>query len=129
MIVLDTHAFFWMTSEPHRLSKKAVEAIEEERAGTGVAIATVSLLELAQLADKHRLALSLSTERFLSEAVMRVIVKPMTPEIVGIAVRLPSTFPKDPADRVIAATAIAEGATLVTADQKIRDSGALRTIW
>lgn len=129
MILLDTHAFFWMTSEPHRLSKKAVEAIREERAGTGVAIATISLLELARLAEDHRIALSQSIERFLSEAVSRVIVKPMTPEIVGLAVRLPSTFPKDPADRVIAATAMADGATLVTADQKIRDSGAVRTVW
>jgi PIN domain nuclease of toxin-antitoxin system len=129
MILLDTHAFFWMTSEPHRLSRKAVEAIREERAGTGVAIATISLLELARLAENHRIALSQSMERFLSEAVSRVIVKPMTPEIVSLAVRLPSTFPKDPADRVIAATAMADGATLVTADQKIRDSGALRTIW
>ena len=129
MILLDTHAFFWMTSEPHRLSKKAVEAIREERADTGLAIATISLLELARLAENHRIALSQSIERFLSEAASRVIVKPMTPEIVGLAVRLPSTFPKDPADRVIAATAMADGVTLVTADQKIRDSGAVRTIW
>ena len=129
MILLDTHAFFWMTSEPHRLSKKAVQAIREERAGAGVAIATISLLELARLAENHRIALSQSVERFLSEAASRVIVKPMTPEIVALAVRLPSTFPKDPADRVIAATAMADDATLVTADQKIRDSGAVRTIW
>jgi PIN domain nuclease of toxin-antitoxin system len=129
MILLDTHVFFWMTCEPHRLSKKASEAIREERASTGVAITTISLLELARLAENHRIALSQSVERFLAEAVSRVIVKPMTPEIVGLAVRLPSTFPKDPADRVIAATAMADGTALVTADQKIRESGVVRTIW
>jgi PIN domain nuclease of toxin-antitoxin system len=53
----------------------------------------------------------------------------MTPEITAVAVRLPIGYPKDPADRVIASTAIVEGMPLVTADQQIRHSKAVETIW
>ncbi len=89
----------------------------------------MTLLELARLAENHRIAVSGSVERFLAEAASRVTIKPMTPEIVTLAVRLPATFPKDPGDLVIAATAMVEGIPLVTADQRIRESGVVETIW
>jgi len=44
-------------------------------------------------------------------------------------VRLPGQFPKDPADRLIAATAMVEGIALVTADLRIRRSKAVETVW
>jgi PIN domain nuclease of toxin-antitoxin system len=53
----------------------------------------------------------------------------MTPEIAALAVQLPADFPNDPADRVIAAAAIAEGSPLVTADERIRQAKVLETIW
>jgi PIN domain nuclease of toxin-antitoxin system len=68
-------------------------------------------------------------ESFVRETVARVIVKPMTPEIAALAVRLPAGFPKDPADRLIAATAIVEGVPLVTADERIRQTKVVQTIW
>lgn len=129
MILLDTHAIFWTTSEPYRLSSKAREAIAQARATTGIAVATITLLELARLAHSGRIAVSVTVEKFVTETISRVIVIPMTPEIVAITVRLPATFPKDPADRVIAATALAEGIPLVTADQQIRESGVVETVW
>jgi PIN domain nuclease of toxin-antitoxin system len=57
------------------------------------------------------------------------MVAPITPEIAAFAVQLPSSFPKDPADRLIAATAMVEGAPLITADERIRGAKVLRTIW
>lgn len=63
------------------------------------------------------------------EAVSRVVLEPMTPQIVALAARLPASFPNDPADRVITATAILEGIPLVTADQRIRDAGIVEIIW
>jgi PIN domain nuclease of toxin-antitoxin system len=68
-------------------------------------------------------------ESFVRETVARVIVKPMTPEIVALAVRLPAGFPRDPADRLIAATAIVAGVPLVTADERIRQAKVVQTIW
>jgi len=129
MILLDTHVLIWMASEPRRLSKKARAAIREARQKTGVAIATITLWELAWLAENGRIQVTGSVESFVRATVARVILKPMTPEIAALAVRLPSGFPKDPADRIIASTAMVEAAPLVTADEQIRQARVVQTIW
>jgi PIN domain nuclease of toxin-antitoxin system len=54
MILLDTHVLIWMASDPKRLSKKARDAIREARQKTGVAVATITLWELAWLAENGR---------------------------------------------------------------------------
>src|SRR2546429_4229574 len=100
MILLDTHVLVWMASEPKQLSMRAREAIREARERTGVAIATITLWELAWLAENGRIQISASVESFVRETVARVILKPMTPEIAALAVRLRAAFPKDPADRL-----------------------------
>jgi PIN domain nuclease of toxin-antitoxin system len=129
VIFLDTHVLIWMASDPKRLSKKAREAIREARERTGVGIAAITLWELAWLAENGRIQITGSVESFVRETSSRVIVEPITPEIAAFAVQLPSSFPKDPADRLISATAMAEGAALVTADERIRQSKVVRTIW
>ncbi len=129
MIVLDTHVLIWMASDPKRLSTRARAAIREARDKTGIAIATITLWELAWLAENGRIQVSGSVESFVRETVSRVILKPITPEIAALAVRLPAGFPKDPADRLIASTAIREGAGLVTADARIRQAKAVQIIW
>jgi PIN domain nuclease of toxin-antitoxin system len=129
MILLDTHVLVWMGSEPKQLSRRAREAIREARQTTGVAVATITLWELAWLAEIGRIQVSASVESFVRETVARVILKPMTPEIAALALRLPPAFPKDPADRLIASTAMIEGAPLVTADARIRRANVVQTIW
>ena len=129
MILLDTHVLIWMSSDPKRLSKKAREAIREARQKTGIAAASITLWELAWLAENRRILVSGSVESFVRETISRVIVMPMTPEIVALAVRLPSDYPKDPADRLIASTAIVDGIPLVTADERIRQAKVVQTIW
>ena len=129
MILLDTHVLLWMASDPKRLSSKAREAIRNARQNTGVAVATITLWELAWLAQNGRIQILSSVESFVRETVARVILRPMTPEIAAVAVRLPAGYPKDPADRLIGSTAIVEGMPLVTADQQIRRAKAVETIW
>lgn len=58
-----------------------------------------------------------------------VEVKPLTPEIAALAVQFPLDYPRDPADRLIGATARAEGLSLVTRDEKLRQSPLLSTVW
>ena len=129
MILLDTHVLLWMASDPKRLSSKARQAIRNARQNTGVAVATITLWELAWLAQNGRIQILSSVESFVRETVARVILRPMTPEIAAVAVRLPAGYPKDPADRLIGSTAIVEGMPLVTADQQIRRAKAVETIW
>lgn len=129
MIILDTHALIWMASDPKRLTSKAREAIREARQESEVAIAAITLWEMAWLAENGRIEVVGSVESFVRDTAARVVVRPITPEIAALAVRLPSDFPKDPSDRLIAATAIVEGAPLVTADERMRKSKAVRTIW
>ena len=129
MIFLDTHVLIWMASDPKRLSKKAREAIREAREKTGVAIAAITLWELAWLAENGRIQVAGSVESLVRETASRVMVEPITAEIAALAVQLPAGFPKDPADRLIAATAMVEGAPLVTADERIRGAKVVQTIW
>jgi PIN domain nuclease of toxin-antitoxin system len=130
MILLDTHVVIWLAMEPARISKKARAAIEEARhAGQGLAISDMTLLETAMLESKRRITLNPSLETFLSEVEARFVVLPITGRMCVRAMGLPSAYPNDPADRIIGATALVEGIPLVTADDEIQRSKALRTIW
>jgi PIN domain nuclease of toxin-antitoxin system len=129
VIFLDTHVLIWMASDPKRLSRKAREAIREARQKTGVGIASITLWELAWLAENGRIQVTGSVESFVRETASRIIVQPITPEIAALAVQLPAGFPRDPADRLIAATAMVESAPLVTADERIRQAKVVETIW
>jgi PIN domain nuclease of toxin-antitoxin system len=134
MILLDTHVLFWTTNDSKRLSRRAREAIleargEQGRHNAGIAVATITVWELAWLAQHGRIAVAISVESFVRELVARVILRPVTPEIAALSVRLPDGFPKDPADRLIAATAMVEGMPLVTADARIRQAKVVETVW
>ena len=129
MILLDTHVLLWMSLDPKKLSKKAREAILDARAKDGVAVAAITLWELAWLAENGRVQVSGTVEAFVRGCVSKVIIRPITCEIAVHAVQLPSDYPEDPQDRLIGATARVEGLPLVTADTDILGSKAVTTIW
>lgn len=130
MILVDTHVVVWLAFDQSQLSRKARAAIDEARnSGEGLAISDISLLELATLASKGRVRLNISLESFLQEVESRFIVLPISGRACARAVGLPSTYPRDPADRIIAATALVDGLSLITADREIIRSRVLRTIW
>jgi PIN domain nuclease of toxin-antitoxin system len=130
LILLDTHVVVWLGLDPARISNNARAAIDRERQNaSGLAISDMTLLELTRISNLGRLDFRTSLASFLSEVERKFIVLPMTALICMQALALPASFPKDPSDRVIAATALVEGLSLLTADREIRKSGALSTIW
>jgi len=129
VILLDTHVLIWMSSDPGRLSTKARHQIVEARRNTGLAIASITLWELAWLAENQRVLYPGSVEAFVRETVSRVAVKALSPEIAAVAAHMPDSYPKDPSDRLIGSTAIVSGMPLVTADEKIRNSGIVECVW
>lgn len=132
VILLDTHVVFWLNSAPEKLSKAASRAIRRGAASSQLGIASISLWELAMHVERGWIRLRRGTLRDFIEAVVQtpgLSVVELDPEIAVLAAQLPRGFPSDPADRVIAATGVARGAALVTKDQRIQDSGLLRTIW
>ena len=130
MILVDTHVVVWLAFDQSQLSKKAKVAIDDARKnGDGLAISDITLLELATLASKRRIQLDISLESFLQEVEARFIVLPISGRACVRAIGLSATYPKDPADRIIGATALVEGLPLLTADREILRSKVIRTIW
>jgi len=130
VILVDTHVVVWLAFDPGQLSKHARAAIDEARQnGEGLAISDITLLELMTLTSEGRIRLDISLESFLREVESRFIVLPISGRACVRALGLPAPYPKDPADRIIGATALVEGLSLLTADREIRRSRALSTIW
>jgi len=130
VILLDTHVILWLAFTPEKISERAKAAIDAARNnGDGLAISGICLLELATLASKGRIRLTISAENFLVEVESRFVVVPISARICARAMALPQTFPHDPADRIICATALVEGMALVTADRHIRQHRIVRSLW
>ena len=111
MILVDTHVVVWLAFDQDRLSKKARAAIDEARQNAdGLAICDITLLELTALFRKGRIRLEISLESFLDEVEARFIVLPISGRACARALGLPAGYPKDPADRIIGATALAKKA-------------------
>lgn len=130
MILVDTHVVVWLAFDQDQISAKAKGAIDNARKNAdGLAISDITLLELATLASKGRIRLDISLESFLQEVEARFVVLPISGRACARAMGLPASYPKDPADRMIGATALVEGLSLLTADREIRRSRAVKTIW
>lgn len=129
MILLDSHVLIWAVADSTRLSKAASSAIRRARRGDGLAVSAITAYEVAWQIASGRIqgygTVEASVLRFLEGVTMR----PITPEIAALAAQFPEDYPRDPADRLIGATARAEGLTLVTRDDRIRRSPLIRTVW
>jgi PIN domain nuclease of toxin-antitoxin system len=130
VILVDTHVVVWLAFDQNKLSRTARRTIDNTRKmAVALAISDITLLELATLASKGRIHLDISVESFLQEVESRFVVLPMTSRVCARAISLPEAYPKDPADRIIGATALVEGLSLLTADLQIRRSRAVHAVW
>ena len=96
-----------------------------------LAVASISWFELAWMAQRGRIAVTMPVHAWLESLGAHVRTISTTPAVAAAAVALPDTFPGDPADRIIYATAIEHGWQLVTKDRRLRDHRHPRpiTIW
>jgi PIN domain nuclease of toxin-antitoxin system len=127
-VLLDTHVLHWWSAEPDRLSHAAAVAVEEAEE---LAVSGITWFELAWLAAHERVTLTVPVRSWLDQLDAEVRTVGVTPAIAGAAVALPSSFPGDPADRLIYATAVENGWRLVTKDRRLRGHRHPRpvTVW
>jgi len=130
MILLDTHIALWLAYEPERLSDDAADAIEEAESQTSaIALSAASVYELIWLFDNRRLKVPNGVDEFVQELNRRFFVLPIDGGLAVRAARIPTPFHGDPMDRLIVATALESGRTLITADRAILSSKACKLLW
>ena len=127
-VLLDSHVVHWMAAEPEELSPVAAQALDD---ADELAVADITWRELAWLAHHQRIVISLPLRTWPGRLANQVRSIPLTPAIAATAVELPASFPRDPADRMIYATAIEYGWQLVTKDGRLRSHRHPRaiTVW
>jgi len=128
VILLDSHVVVWLAESPEELSAGAVAAIRRERQRGELAISDTTLWELAWAISKGRMRVKGILD-FLEMVERMFIVLPVKAAVADRTVRFSARYPKDPADRLIGATALVHGIDLVTRDVRIRASGEVSCVW
>jgi PIN domain nuclease of toxin-antitoxin system len=132
-LLLDTHAAVWIT-EDQPLANGATEALDAAyRAGSTVYVSAITAWEIGMLVSRNRLGLAARPERWFQRllAIPGVKLADLSPDILIASSFLPGEPPRDPADRIILATARDLGATLITRDRlllKYGEDGQVSTI-
>jgi PIN domain nuclease of toxin-antitoxin system len=124
-ILLDTHALVIWCSNPETLSAAQQHALHTIGEADPALVADISLWEIAVLTSSGRLRLDLPLREWLTRAVAPPLVRvaEITPEVANEVTLLGDWENRDPADRLIVATARVLGARLITNDPLIRESG------
>jgi PIN domain nuclease of toxin-antitoxin system len=129
MIIIDTHIWIWLVSDPEKLSEKAVSAIEYSKI---IGICPISCWEISTKVTNGKLSLDRNIDVWIQQALARPRIKliDMSSEIAVLAGKLGNEgLHGDPADRLIVATAIHHGADLVSKDRAIRSFPKVHSIW
>lgn len=118
-LLLDTHVWIWSQELPEQIGPNAKQRLAD--ASEPLYVATISTLEIARLLHLDLLALKGSLSQWVAESIeaMGCISIELSHAIAAAAYDLPGEFHKDPADRLLVATARVQDLTLLTADDRI----------
>ncbi len=131
MIVLDTHVLVWWVSGSRRLSVRARRELRSATPRNPAAASSISVFEIATAVRRGRLEIALPLQQWLADLgdLPELRILPITAEIAALAGGFDDATPGDPADRIIAATAMVHGARLLTADARLRATPRLQSVW
>ena len=130
-LLLDTHIVLWWLGDIDRLSVTQARTLKQADAdGDRIGVAAVTLWEIAKLADRGRIQLGRPVDVILDEIEWHPVIEllPLTARVALESTRLGDRVPSDPTDQLIVATARVHGLRLVTADDRIRKSGAVPVV-
>lgn len=125
--LLDTNAWLHWFHRPDEMSVASRQVIRSQDI---VALSPMSVIEVAQKHYKGKLELPMPVDEWVRQSLPqgRVKLLPITAEVALRAYQWPADFHGDPADRVIAATAVVNKLVLVTSDEKLLARDDLQTL-
>ena len=128
--LLDTHILIWWLNDSNRLSPAQQEVVASASAESPLLVSDISLWEVATLHSLGRIQLAIPLRTWLDKAVAPPLVRrhSISPAIAAELATLPDSFQRDPADRILVATARIFGATLLTQDRRIVDAALVNTL-
>lgn len=119
MLLLDTHVLIWLDEGNPRLGEIALKKIIESLSAGQLGVAAISFWEVAMLMEKQRLIMQTELDVWRSELLQTGLIEIPLRGATAIRAGQLQMFHGDPADRMIVATAMENGAMLMTADSKI----------
>lgn len=128
--LLDTHVLIWWLTDIGRLSDEQRQVVESADADAPVHVSDISLWEVATLQSLGRIRLAMPLRDWLERAVAPPLVRrqAISPAVAAEVAGLPNSFHRDPADRILVATARVLDATLLTRDRRIVDARLVATL-
>ena len=128
--LLDTHVLLWWLDAPDRLSPSQRAVVAAASSASPLLVSHISLWEVATLHSLGRIGLTVPLREWLDKATAAPLVRRqgISPAIAAALATLPDSFHRDPADRILVATAFVLGATLLTQDRRILDAGLVDTL-
>jgi len=128
--LLDTHILLWWFEGSGRLSEAQRKILEKASPDSPLWVSDISLWEIAALWELGRIRLTMPLRSWLEAATAPPLVRrfAITPAVAAEVAALPAGFHRDPADRILVASARILGAALVTRDKRILQAGIVPTI-
>lgn len=131
MILLDTHTLVWWLDLAPELPLAVTNEISKHQKTNSIHVSAISIWEICLLLQKKKIIIQKNLHEWITnlENLPFVSIAPVSHWIFLRSTELPSFFHKDPADRIIIATAQTLGATLISKDDKLLNYPHVKTFW